>query len=60
MKKVGKSISVLIVPDFSVTVLVSPLKEKYLIQCDIFVGEGLVSRVTWFTLCASTWFTCYQ
>ena len=41
MKKVGKSISVLIVPDFSVTVLVSPLKEKYLIQCDIFVGEGL-------------------
>ena len=19
-----------------------------------------VSRVTWFTLCASTWFTCYQ
>ena len=24
------------------------------------VGEGIVSRVTWFTLCASTWFTCYQ
>ena len=24
------------------------------------VGEGYVSRVTWFTLCASTWFTCYQ
>jgi len=31
MKKVGKSISVLIVPDFSVTVLVSPLKEKCLV-----------------------------
>lgn len=30
MKKVGKSISVLIV-DFSVTVLVSPLKEKCLV-----------------------------
>ena len=26
----------------------------------LFVGEELVSRVTWFTLCASTWFTCYQ
>lgn len=24
------------------------------------VGEEPVSRVTWFTLCASTWFTCYQ
>ena len=24
------------------------------------VGEGIVSRVTWCTLCASTWFTCYQ
>ena len=20
----------------------------------------MMSRVTWFTLCASTWFTCYQ
>ena len=24
------------------------------------VGLGNMSRVTWFTLCASTWFTCYQ
>ena len=23
-------------------------------------GKAKVSRVTWFTLCASTWFTCYQ
>ena len=23
-------------------------------------GTDSVSRVTWFTLCASTWFTCYQ
>ena len=23
----------------------------------MFVGEGLLSRVTWFTNCASTWFT---
>ena len=22
--------------------------------------NGILSRVTWFTLCASTWFTCYQ
>ncbi len=24
------------------------------------IGGGNMSRVTWFTLCASTWFTCYQ
>ena len=24
------------------------------------VGGITMSRVTWFTLCASTWFTCYQ
>ena len=24
------------------------------------VGAAILSRVTWFTLCASTWFTCYQ
>ena len=24
------------------------------------IGSVAVSRVTWFTLCASTWFTCYQ
>ena len=24
------------------------------------LGEDYMSRVTWFTLCASTWFTCYQ
>ena len=26
----------------------------------VIVWGGNVSRVTWFTLCASTWFTCYQ
>ena len=24
------------------------------------MGDYSLSRVTWFTLCASTWFTCYQ
>ena len=24
------------------------------------VPTRILSRVTWFTLCASTWFTCYQ
>ena len=33
---------------------------KPTLSLSLFVGEGLVSRVTWFTLCASTWFTCYQ
>ena len=33
---------------------------KTALSLSLFVGEGLVSRVTWFTLCASTWFTCYQ
>ena len=32
----------------------------FALSLSLFVGEGLVSRVTWFTLCASTWFTCYQ
>lgn len=26
----------------------------------VVIGLLSVSRVTWFTLCASTWFTCYQ
>jgi len=34
--------------------------QKPTLSLSLFVGEGLVSRVTWFTLCASTWFTCYQ
>ena len=25
-----------------------------------FGWGGVLSRATWFTLCASTWFTCYQ
>ena len=32
----------------------------FALSLSLFVGEELVSRVTWFTLCASTWFTCYQ
>ena len=28
--------------------------------CAFIVGATQLSRVTWFTLCASTWFTCYQ
>ena len=40
--------------------IATPLLPKTALSLSLFVGEGLVSRVTWFTLCASTWFTCYQ
>ena len=29
-------------------------------ECYQSISVKKLSRVTWFTLCASTWFTCYQ
>ena len=43
------------------TVFFGMLKRlKYALVIALLVGAGSMSRVTWFTLCASTWFTCYQ
>ena len=38
----------------------APSIRFYTLSHSLFVGERALSRVTWFTLCASTWFTCYQ
>ena len=38
--------------------IVEVIRQNSSVPCAI--GFGILSRVTWFTLCASTWFTCYQ
>ena len=44
-------------------ITLSEYRDKFILKGGMLVAAmvGLdVSRVTWFTLCASTWFTCYQ
>ena len=40
----------------------TPRSKLYFERAEVkqIIGCLILSRVTWFTLCASTWFTCYQ
>ena len=56
MKKAFRKITKVI--SITTTILLSTV---FLAFSAFAEGGGIgVSRVTWFTLCASTWFTCYQ